>query len=48
MKIMKASLAHHVAEEQCVSGWQLGKTKNMVSKELGNRITAGYKVRVCK
>lgn len=44
MKIMKASLAHHMAAEQRVSGWQLEKTTNMAIKGLGNRITAGYKV----
>jgi len=31
----------HIAEEQRVSRWQIGITKNMISEGLGTRITAG-------
>lgn len=36
MKILKVSPTHHMTEEQCISGQQLGITKNMGSKGLEN------------
>ncbi|RMC03001.1 hypothetical protein DUI87_20194 [Hirundo rustica rustica] len=38
IKIPKASLTHHMLEEQHVSGQQLGITENLAKKELRNRL----------
>lgn len=37
IKILKASLTHHMPEEQHVSGQHLGIIENIVNKELRNR-----------